>query len=109
MRNGSCSIFLLRIIGFSTIVHPTSLLFADELVLINGDTLKGQTVKQTNRHLIWHSDNFGDLSIALEEIASINGAPLSSVAPLTGLAATVSSFNNSYIRWALYHWCLCQR
>ena len=96
MRNGPCSIFLLGIIGLSAIVHPTSVLFADELVLINGDTLKGQTVEQTDRHLIWHSDNFGDLSIALEEIASINGAPLSSAAPLPELAAALSSFNNSY-------------
>ena len=46
---------------------------ADQISLINGDLIHGQLGAKTDSYVILNSDNFGELSIALEEIASING------------------------------------
>ena len=48
---------------------------ADQITLTNGDTIQGQLGEQTYSHMIWNSDSFGALSIALEQVASINGEP----------------------------------
>lgn len=50
--------------------------FADQLALTNGDIIQGQLDEQTDTHMIWNSDSFGALSIALEQVATINGEPL---------------------------------
>ncbi|MDG2501734.1 MAG: DUF481 domain-containing protein [Porticoccaceae bacterium] len=96
MRNGSCPLFLLGMIGLTAIALPYSQLFADELVLTNGDRIQGQSVAQTDDHLIWRSDSFGELSIALEAVASINGVALSSAASTSEPSLVLSSFSNSY-------------
>lgn len=95
MRNGSYPRFLLGILSLCAFTLASTLLFADELVLTNGDTLQGQVVEQGDHHLLWHSDNFGNLSVALDVVASVNGAPLSSAAPKEP-QPTLSSFSSSY-------------
>jgi hypothetical protein len=62
-----------RAIILGAILLPAASLQADELALVNGDSLQGTTVAQTDSHLIWLSDNFGELTIALKRVASING------------------------------------
>ena len=93
MQIGFSRAILLGSISLAAITLPTTTTHADELVLSNGDVLQGQTVEQTESHLMWHSDNFGNLSIALETVASINGKPLVKIkAPTTARAA----FSRSY-------------
>ena len=48
---------------------------AEQLILINGDNIQGQLIEQTEEHLVWESSSFGTLTIALEQIASIDGQP----------------------------------
>ena len=48
---------------------------AGQITLINGDSINGQLEEQTDEHLIWNSDSFGTLTIALEQVASIDGQP----------------------------------
>jgi len=93
MQIGFSRAILLGSISLAAITLSTTTTHADELVLNNGDVLQGQTVEQTESHLMWHSDNFGNLSIALETVASINGKPLVKIkAPTTARAA----FSRSY-------------
>lgn len=84
-----------RAIILGAILLPAASLQADELALVNGDSLQGTTVAQTDSHLIWLSDNFGELTIALKRVASINGEPLFSSSTMPEVAAAVSSFSNS--------------
>ena len=84
-----------RAIILGAILLPAASLQADELGLVNGDSLQGTTVAQSDSHLIWLSDNFGVLSIALKRVASINGEPLLSKSTMPEVAATVSSFSDS--------------
>lgn len=97
MHIGSCRLFLREIISLAAIILPLTALTADELVLANGDLLKGQAVDQSTTHLLWRSDNFGDLSIVLENVISINGAAfLPDAAKKVQHTAAIASFNNSY-------------
>ena len=43
--------------------------------LVNGDIINGQLEEQTGEHLIWNSDSLGTLTIALEQVALIDGQP----------------------------------
>ena len=73
---------------------------ADELKLTNGDVIQGHLLETSedpeadSSQIIWQSDNFGPLSIALQQVATING-----VAPganTSSPAPTVSQFSTSY-------------
>ena len=74
---------------------PTTGLSADELVLTNGDIIQGSLIQlkeggqkggqsagesagQSAGHIIWASENFGQLSIAVEKVATVNGTALAS-------------------------------
>ena len=57
---------------FASLTLATSVT-ADQITLTNGDIIKGQLKQQTDTHVIWSSDSFGTLTIAQEQIASING------------------------------------
>ena len=97
MKNATRVIFLVVIISLAGAVLPATSIRADELALVNGDSLRGKAIAHTDSHLIWQSDSFGELTIVLEEIASINGSPLLSQAKKTPEAASaVSSFRNSF-------------
>ena len=48
---------------------------ADQITLTNGDIIQGQLNQQTETHVIWNSDSFGALTIAQEQVTSINGEP----------------------------------
>lgn len=107
MQIGFCPAILLGSISLATATLATITVYADELVLTNGDRLQGQIVEQTESHLIWRSDNFGELSIPIGNLSSINRATLAvdSRAPnrqaavkekTAQPAAVISSFNNSY-------------
>ncbi len=71
MQYGRSTIYLF--IWMATLATGIS---ADQISLINGDLIHGQLSEQTDSHVILNSDNFGKLSIALEEIAAINGEAL---------------------------------
>ena len=102
MQIGFCPAILFGSISLAAITLSTTTTHADELVLNNGDVLQGQTVEQTESHLMWRSDNFGDLSIPINNVTSINGAALSADGSAVAQEKTaepvklVSSFNNSY-------------
>ena len=100
MQIGFCPAILFGSISLAAITLSSTTTYADELVLSNGDVLQGQTVEQTESHLIWHSDNFGDLSIPIDNVASINGLALNGPAVAQEKTAEpvklASSFNNSY-------------
>jgi len=49
---------------------------ADEIILLNGDILHGSKTGETDSHIIWNADNFGNLNIVLDQVHSFNGAPL---------------------------------
>ncbi len=83
MRRGLCTIVLLTIL--------TTAASADELILTNGDRVQGQAGDQNNDSLIWHSENFGPLTIPLEKVAMVNGSPIAAAK-----VAPASSFSNTY-------------
>ena len=47
---------------------------SDQIVLINGDTLQGTVIDQTETSVAWESDNFGILNIPKQQIASIESS-----------------------------------
>jgi len=51
-----------RSIILGAILLPAASLQADDLGLVNGHSLQDKTVAQTDSHLIWLSDNFGELT-----------------------------------------------
>lgn len=66
---------LIRMAALTTIFALTTTVSADQITLTNGDIIQGQLNEQTESHVIWHSESFGNLSIAVEQVASINGEP----------------------------------
>ena len=60
-------------------------LSADEIVLVNGDILQGLQTERTDSHIIWNSDNFGPLSIALDQIATITPEVLNPIIAATAV------------------------
>jgi hypothetical protein len=73
---------------------------ADELKLTNGDVIQGHLIETSESpetqsgKIIWQSDIFGALNIALDQVATING-----VAPKANIvkpAPTVNQFSSSY-------------
>ena len=51
---------------------------SDQIVLINGDTLHGRVIDQTETSVAWESDNFGILNIPTQQIASIESSDTNS-------------------------------
>lgn len=58
----------------TTLVSTT--VSAGELVLVNGDLIKGDLVEQTSDQIVWASENFGHLTLDLDSIATVNGLPI---------------------------------
>jgi putative salt-induced outer membrane protein YdiY len=44
---------------------------ADQIILANGDVLQGKVKAQSESHIIWLSDSFGDLTIELNQVRAI--------------------------------------
>ena len=65
---------LIRMAALTTLAL-TSIVSADQITLTNGDIIQGQLNEQTESHVIWNSESFGNLSIALEQVVSINNEP----------------------------------
>jgi hypothetical protein len=73
---------------------------ADELKLTNGDVIQGHLLETPEdpeadgSQIIWQSDNFGPLSIALQQVATING--VAPEANISSRARAVNQFSTSY-------------
>lgn len=65
MRNGFWATIIL------TLASPA--LCANELVLKNGDLIRGSLIEQTADQLVWASENFGSLTIPVDRVVTING------------------------------------
>ncbi|MDT2078639.1 MAG: hypothetical protein RMX54_10185, partial [Planktomarina sp.] len=63
---------------------------ADEILLVNGDILQGLQTERTDSHIIWNSDNFGTLNIALEQVATITPEVLNPIMEATAVAEVAS-------------------
>jgi putative salt-induced outer membrane protein YdiY len=70
MRYGTYAIIFLTLAAGS--------LSADDLVLKNGDIIQGSLIEQSSEQIIWASENFGDLNIAIDKISALNGAAIAS-------------------------------
>ena len=70
MSHNKFYLFSFLIITFSAVSS------AEEIILLNGDILQGSITEETDSHIIWNADNFGNLSIALDQVLSVNGALL---------------------------------
>ena len=57
---------------FSLIVLHSATSSADQIILMNGDIIQGTQTEITDTHIIWNADNFGTLSIALNQVVSIS-------------------------------------
>ena len=54
-----------------------------QIVLNNGDTVKGTLVVKTETHVVWKSDSFGGLNIPLSQVASIDNSGAEATLPST--------------------------
>lgn len=59
-------------VAFSLIIPLSAPSSADEIILVNGDILQGTQTEITDTHIIWNTDNFGALTIALNQVVSIS-------------------------------------
>ena len=57
---------------FSLIGLHSATSSADQIILMNGDIIQGTQTEITDTHIIWNADNFGTLSIALNQVVSIS-------------------------------------
>mgnify|MGYP000023409759 FL=1 len=64
-------------LAFSLIIPLSATSSADEIILVNGDILQGTQTEITDTHIIWNTDNFGALSIAIDQVLTVSGVPLS--------------------------------
>ena len=60
MRYGSCAILVITLVSTA--------LCAEELMLKNGDLIKGSLIDQTADQIVWASENFGPLTIASDRV-----------------------------------------
>ena len=60
-----------QIILFLLLCSASDLTHADQLLLVNGDRLSGTEINRDQNNLQWASDNFGQLTISLAQVASI--------------------------------------
>jgi len=65
MRYGSCAILFITLVSTA--------LCAEELMLKNGDLIKGSLIDQTADQIVWASENFGPLTIASDRVSTVNG------------------------------------
>ena len=84
MRYGSYAVIFLTLISTS--------LSADQLILKNGDIIRGSLIEQTSDQLSWASENFGPLTIAVDKVSTVNG--LTPAASLDSLGRPV--FGSTY-------------
>jgi len=84
MRYGSYAVIFLTLISAS--------LSADQLILKNGDIIRGSLIEQTSDQLSWASENFGPLTIAVDKVSTVNG--LTPAASLDSLGRPV--FGSTY-------------
>ena len=61
-----------------------------QIVLNNGDIVKGTVLSKTETHVLWKSDSFGGLNIPLSQVASIDNS---------GAEATLPSTADDKISW----------
>ncbi len=61
----------------SLIITLSATSVADEIILMNGDILQGSQAEKTDSHIIWNADNFGNLSISLDQVRTVNGVSIS--------------------------------
>lgn len=54
-----------------------------QIVLNNGDTVKGTLIVKTETHVEWKSDSFGGLNIPLSQVASIDNSGAEATLPST--------------------------
>ena len=54
-----------------------------EIVLNNGDIVKGTVLSKTETHVLWKSDSFGGLNIPLSQVASIDNSGAEATLPST--------------------------
>lgn len=64
-------------LAFSLIIPLSATSSADEIILVNGDILQGTQTEITDTHIIWNTDNFGALSIAIDQVLTVSGVPSS--------------------------------
>jgi len=79
-------------------LHSTAILvlllstksIADQVILTNGDSLQGTKTGETESHIFWQSDTFGPLTIALDDVVSINVEAEVPATAITDLASELS-------------------
>ena len=54
-----------------------------QIVLNNGDIVKGTVLSKTETHVLWKSDSFGGLNIPLSQVASIDNSGTEATLPST--------------------------
>jgi putative salt-induced outer membrane protein YdiY len=54
-----------------------------QIVLNNGDAVKGTLIVKTETHVVWESDSFGGLNIPLSQVASIDNSGVEATLPST--------------------------
>ena len=54
-----------------------------QIVLNNGDIVKGTVLSKTETHVLWKSDSFGGLNIPLSQVASIDNSGAEATLPST--------------------------
>jgi hypothetical protein len=84
MRYGQCALIFLTLI--------TAEVSAGELILKNGDLIRGNLVELTSEQLVWASENFGQLTVATDKIDTVNG--LTASASLNAMGSPV--FSSTY-------------
>ncbi|NIB40009.1 DUF481 domain-containing protein [Pseudomaricurvus alkylphenolicus] len=63
--------YLSRLVWGAGTLFLSQCVFADELVLNNGDRIQGKLVRMDQKSLVWQSDNFGSLTIDKTKIADL--------------------------------------
>jgi len=67
---------ILRSIPAFLFITAPSPVLADILVLSNGDTLSGVVVRANDQYLVWSSTLLGELTVAVDDVATVNGVSL---------------------------------
>jgi hypothetical protein len=73
--------FVIRFLMAASLVCVATLTKADSVQLVNGDVIRGKVVLLDQKHLVFHSESFGDLTIRREkiELIAIGDKPLPSL------------------------------
>ncbi|HEV8000374.1 MAG TPA: hypothetical protein VGP63_10870 [Planctomycetaceae bacterium] len=70
--------FVLRSLMAASLVSMATRARADSVQLVNGDAIRGKVVLLDQKHLVFHSESFGDLTIGRDkiELIAIGDKPL---------------------------------